>query len=92
MEGIKNSIFKKEDVEEVAVERLDICKLCECYDATGDGCEFSGTQPCCDNNKGGCGCSLAFKIRSLASNCPLNKWGAVLSQDEEDKLIEKLGL
>jgi len=57
-----------------------------------DGCMFPGTHPCCDKNKGGCGCSLVFKTRSLSSDCPLNKWKAVLTQEEEDKLKEKLGI
>lgn len=92
IEGITNSIFKKEDVEEIAEQRMDICKKCHLYDVNGDGCMVAGTAPCCNQNFGGCGCSLGFKTRSLSSDCPLNKWKAVLSQEEEDKLNEKLGL
>jgi hypothetical protein len=51
-----------------------------------------GTAPCCNEKHGGCGCSLEFKTRSLSSDCPLNKWKAILTQEEEDKLKEKLGL
>ena len=92
IEGITNSIFKREDVEEIAAERLAICKACKLYDETGDGCFIKGTEPCCDERQGGCGCSLQLKIRSLSSSCPLDKWGAVLSEEEEDQLNEKLGL
>lgn len=51
-----------------------------------------GTQPCCNVNLGGCGCSLSLKIRSLSSACPKNKWLAELTQEEEDLLNQKLGL
>lgn len=85
LEGIKNNIFKKEDVEIIAAERLSICKTCPLFDLTGDGCEVPGTQPCC-NKEGGCGCSLAFKTRSLSSSCPLNRWEALLTEQEEDNL------
>lgn len=58
----------------------------------GDGCMIPGTQPCCNKDLGGCGCSLAFKTRSLSSDCPKLFWHAVIEQHEEDKLNEKLGL
>jgi hypothetical protein len=92
LEGITNSIFKKEDVEEVAEYRMQICRKCHLYDTQGVGCMVPGTQPCCNEKAGGCGCSLEFKTRSLSSDCPLNKWKAMLSEEEEDKLKEKLGL
>lgn len=94
MEGIKNSIFKREDVEDIALQRMAICKDCDLIDHKGTGCMVSGTGPCCDINKGGCGCSLGFKTRSLSSSCPLEtpKWEAVMSQAEEDALNAKLGV
>lgn len=90
-----NSIFKKEDVEEIAQHRLEICKVCDLYDTSGEGCILPGSQPCCNMNKEGCGCSLSLKTRSLSSECPHPsgpKWEAILSEEEEDKLNEKLGL
>lgn len=90
IEGITNSIFKKDDVEEVAFQRMVICRQCSLY---GDsGCMVKGTQPCCNQDLGGCGCSLEFKTRSLSSSCPLNKWDALLTQEEEDLMKQKLGL
>ena len=65
-EGIKNNIFKKEHVEAIAQERFKICIACSLFDARGDNCMAPGTQPCCSD----CGCSLAFKVRSLSSDCP----------------------
>jgi len=92
MEGIKNSIFKKEDVELIAQHRMQICKDCALYDVQGDGCMVPGTQPCCNINMGGCGCSLTLKTRSLSSDCPMNHWKAEMTQQEEDLLNEKLGI
>ena len=92
VEGITNSIFKKEDVEEIAQARMQVCMNCALYDVQGEGCMVPGTQPCCDEKKGGCGCSLGFKTRSLSSDCPLGKWKAELSQEEEDQLNQKLGI
>jgi hypothetical protein len=92
LEGIKNSVFKKEDVEQLADHRMGICVGCELFDEKGDGCMVTGTGPCCDQTKGGCGCSLKFKTRSLSSACPKNKWGAEMSEQEEDLLKRKLGI
>jgi hypothetical protein len=92
LEGITNSIFKKEDVEEIAQHRMQICNQCELLDVQGEGCTVPGTNPCCNEKKGGCGCSLSLKTRALSSECPLGKWGAELTEEEEDKLNEKLGL
>jgi len=92
LEGIKNSVFKKEDVEAVAERRLSICKKCKLYDEEGEGCFVPGTQPCCNEKKGGCGCSLSLKTRALSSDCPLDKWKAEMTEEEEDWLNEKLGI
>lgn len=92
IEGIANSVFKKEDVEYIAEQRMSVCRRCDVYDEKGSGCMVPGTAPCCNQDKGGCGCSLKLKTRSLSSACPLSKWTAELSQEEEDKLNQKLGL
>ena len=89
-EGIKNSIFKKEDVEKIAEHRMNICASCPDIDTEGNKCAIPGTQPCC----GQCGCKLSLKIRSLSSDCGNEKnplWKAVITQDEEDKLREHMG-
>lgn len=51
-----------------------------------------GTQPCCNQDKGGCGCSLKLKTRSLSSECPTGKWKAEITEEEEDQLNQKLGI
>lgn len=89
-EGIANSIFKKEHVEAVAEYRMFVCKNCKLFDVTGEGCVMPGTQPCCNEKKGGCGCSLSLKTRSLSSECPLKKWKAEMTEEEEEMLNKKL--
>lgn len=86
LEGVKNTIFKQEDVELIANERWKICKKCEFLDTAGDKCLMPGTQPCC----GECGCSMGFKLRALSSSCPKEKWTAVMTEEEEDKLNDEL--
>ena len=81
LEGITNSIIKDKFVEEVAKERMEICNSCE---FKGDKCLVPGTGPCCNN----CGCSLSLKSRALSDNCPKDKWKAVLTEEEENKLNE----
>jgi len=86
LEGIKNSIFKKEHIEAEASKRLDECKHCPSLDMKGSKCTVPGTQPCCSE----CGCSLALKIRALSSDCPLGKWKALMDEDVEEKLMTGL--
>ena len=86
LEGIKNKVFKQEHVEAEAKIRWDICKECDLLDVKGSDCAMPGTQPCCKD----CGCSLSFKIRSLASSCPKDKWPAYLTEDEELNLLKQL--
>jgi hypothetical protein len=79
LEGIKNSIIRDEFVEDVAKMRNDICNNCS---SKGKKCAVKGTGPCCNE----CGCSLAFKTRSLSSDCPLDKWQAIVTEEEEEIL------
>lgn len=92
LEGVTNSIFKKEDVEEIANHRMSICKECPLYTEENEGCVVSGTAPCCNERIGGCGCSLSFKTRALSSMCPLDKWKAEVTEEEEDMINQKLGI
>ena len=81
-EGVMNRVFKKEHIEVMAEARMEICNECELLDTKGDACFAPGTQPCCSD----CGCSLSFKTRSPSSACPKEKWRAVLTEEQEEKL------
>lgn len=89
IEGVKNTLFKKSEIEAIAQERMTICLTCDTIDHEGTKCAVPGTAPCC----GDCGCKLAFKTRSLSSQCTHPdgpKWKARLSQKEEDELYSKI--
>ena len=85
-EGVKNSMFKRDYVEQIADHRWQICKECEYLDTDGKDCAAPGTQPCCAD----CGCSLAFKTRALSSSCPKSKWKELMSEQEEKILFDQL--
>ena len=87
-EGIKNNIFKKEHIEAVATDRFQICIKCSLFDAKGDDCLAPGTKPCCSD----CGCSLAFKVRSLSSECPKGYWDALVTEEQEDIINKQINL
>ena len=78
-EGITNSIIRDSFVEQVSALRFEICNECP---SKGKKCAVKGSAPCCNE----CGCSLGFKTRSLSSECPLGKWQAIATEEEEDKL------
>ena len=86
LEGVKNSIFKQEHIEEIAASRMAICKVCPLIDNEGTKCYMAGTQPCC----GDCGCKLSFKTRSISSSCPKGKWDAIASEEEEEAIINSI--
>lgn len=88
LEGIMNSIFTKEHVEEVAEQRMEICNTCPNLDKVGKSCVVPGTSPCCSL----CGCSLKLKTRSLSSGCDAGKWDKVMEENEEDQIKQNLNI
>lgn len=93
MESLKNNLFKKEHVEEIYNERLSICKKCPHYDPEGksDKAIFNGKESC-----GACGCPLASKLRSLATECGAvelgeePRWTAVVDEDTAKKIKDQI--
>jgi hypothetical protein len=88
LEGIRNNIFKKADVEHIAAERMATCESCPHLDTKGDKCVVPGTGPCC----GLCGCSLSLKTRALSASCDDKRWDAVLSEDEQELVDRQISL
>lgn len=80
-EGFWNFLFKKRKIEKIARKRMDVCRKCPEIDYVGTKCEVKGTHPCC----GICGCSLAFKIRSIDedNDCPMGYWNNNEVEDHE---------
>ena len=81
-EGIKNKVFVKEDVEQIARIRWDICSNCNLFDTKGIFCVVPGSQPCCAD----CGCILNLKVRSMSASCPKGKWAAFMDKEMEQQL------
>jgi len=89
VEGVKNSLFKKSEIEAIALERMEICKACPLIDVLGTKCMIPGTAPCCS----ACGCKLSYKTRSLSSQCEhpeAPRWKAELSEQEQDELYSEI--
>lgn len=88
LEGIKNNIFKKADVEHIAAERMEICSTCPHLDTEGSKCMVPGTGPCCSL----CGCSMSLKTRALSAGCDDKRWEAIVSEDEQELLDRQISL
>ncbi len=78
LEGIKNSIFTNDTVEEISKERLSECNKCENIDLEGKSCVVPGTAPCCSL----CGCCLHLATRSLSYVCKAGKWPTLVSEKD----------
>ena len=85
-EGIKNKIFKNDDVEAVAKLRFMECKICPLMDREGKTCAVPKTAPCCSD----CGCSLGLKIRAMSADCPKGRWDAIMTPEMEDEFKKQL--
>jgi len=85
---MKNSLFKKEHVEQIAQERMKICNACEHIDRDGSTCFVLGTQPCCRI----CGCKLAWKTRALSEGCDDKRWKPLVDYEDEVKINNDLGI
>jgi uncharacterized paraquat-inducible protein A len=59
LEGIKNSITKNENIEQLSQDRMAICNSCP--NKKGNRC-------------GICGCFLYLKTRQSIQTCPIGKW------------------
>jgi len=90
LEGIWNSVFIKKEIEKIAKEREDICRN-HCLmnsDAQKEMNNYKTFRP--DFHCTVCGCDLHLKTRALSQECPLGKWKAQMSQEEELEVIKKL--
>lgn len=86
-EGWRNHIsppqYLKEKVEEVSSERMSICRACPFNSinakAAGTYKSFRKDEHCIE-----CGCTLAAKTKCLSCECPLKKWAAEITPEEDD--------
>lgn len=85
-EGWKNNLFPeekmKELIQEVADERMAICNNCDMHSRNRVG--YHSLRP--DDHCTNCGCTLSAKTKCLSCECPLSKWKAVLTPDQEKEI------
>ncbi len=86
LEGIRNKVFTKAEIEEIAKIRWDICTRCKNFDPVGTYCAVPGTAPCCKD----CGCILNLKVRSMSASCPIGEWNAFMDKETEEELKNNL--
>lgn len=69
-EGWANLILKPKAVENIAKARLNICNTCQWNSKFHES-----KRPDVHCTK--CGCTIAAKVRSMESECPIAKWPKV---------------
>lgn len=80
VEGWKNVVFKKDDVEAVARLRMEICDACS-YSSKNKPKSEKTIRP--DIHCTNCGCPLISKTRCMSCECPIGRWGAVKTEEED---------
>ena len=80
-EGWKNKLLPDADmveqIELVSTERMAICDACPNHSSN-----HKTTRP--DAHCVSCGCTLSAKTKCLSCTCPINKWLAVLTDEQQD--------
>ena len=88
IEGWRNNIMPPENIKDliglVSEERLSICNLGTEHSSNKENYKSIRPDAHCTN----CGCTLSAKTKCLSCKCPLNKWDAVLSPEQEEKFKE----
>ncbi len=85
-EGWKNKLFPAQELKEiinrVSEERMVICNSCDLISTKHDS-----IRP--DIHCTNCGCTLSAKTKCLSCKCPLDKWGSLMSLEEENEIKSK---
>lgn len=68
--------------------RLRICRECPENSENKKKTGWTTFRP--DEHCTNCGCTLSAKTKCLSCECPLKKWMAIASEEEEKKLVELL--
>ena len=88
LKGAWNSIFIKEQVEKVATERMEICKVCPHNSDKKKLTGYKSFRP--DFHCTLCGCDLHLKTRCMSCECPVSKWSKQMEEKEEEEMTAKL--
>ena len=74
----------KTAIIETSSERMNICRQCEFHSANAK--DYKTIRPDAHCTK--CGCTLSAKTKCLSCSCPIDKWVAAVTQEQEE-LIKK---
>lgn len=89
LEGVWNSIFIRDEIEKIANERQEICKGCPLNsDYQKMFNKYKTFRP--DYHCTSCGCNIVTKSRAMSNYCPIGKWMAEMTEEEENELTKKL--
>jgi len=86
-EGWRNKLLPPENLKELinstAEERINICLSCPHHSKN-----HKSRRP--DDHCTKCGCTLSAKTKCLSCSCPLEKWLATATGEEEEQLKKDL--
>ena len=85
-EGWRNNLLPpkelKETIKTTSEERLAICEACDYHSKNRKNYKTVRPDDHCTN----CGCTLAAKTKCLSCSCPINKWVALVTPDQEEEM------
>jgi len=86
-EGWMNNLFPQEDKKEIIKMvqdyRMEICKGCPEHSSNKKPSNTLRWDDHCTN----CGCTLSAKTACLSCKCPLDKWAAMISEEQKNILL-----
>jgi len=86
IEGWRNRLFPKEELKDIIAqtteERMKICDNCPKHS------KFHSTPLRPDAHCTECECTLLAKLACLSCRCPLGKWEAIITEQEQNKINE----
>lgn len=69
-------------IRQVHDSRYAICKECELHSSRHDTLRLD--EHCTE-----CGCPIHAKLKCLSCKCGIDKWEAVLTEDQEEQLMDE---
>jgi hypothetical protein len=82
-EGWKNHLLPekklKKLIDKVSVSRIEVCNNCEFHSKNHNTVRVDAH---CTN----CGCTLSAKTKCLSCKCPIEKWDAVMTKEQEEEI------
>ncbi len=87
-EGWRNKLLPPKElkalIEKTSQERLEMCAKCPHHSSL-----HKTIRP--DEHCTYCGCTLSAKTRCLSCKCPIDKWEALVTPEQEDEMIPSDG-